>query len=166
MPRHGTPFPVRFWAKVDRSGGREACWPWIAGRNKGGKGYGVCGYDSPTGDRMAHRVAWFLANGPIPDGMSVLHRCDNPPCCNPAHLFLGTYLDNARDRQAKGRGADNHREMPGEAHPRAKLTDDDVRAIRAEYAAGTPALDLARRFGVNRPTIYNVAHRRRWKHVV
>jgi hypothetical protein len=80
-------------------------------------------------------------------------------------LFLGTYLDNARDRDAKGRGADNHREMPGEANPRAVLTDDDVRAIRTAYLNGTPALTLANRFGVKRPTIYNIAHGRRWKHV-
>lgn len=89
----------RFWSKIDRSGGPAACWPWIAGHNR--DGYGSFRVDDHT--ELAHRVAWAEANGPVPDGMDVLHTCDNPPCCNPRHLFLGTAADNARDSVAKGR---------------------------------------------------------------
>jgi hypothetical protein len=89
----------RFWSKVDRSGGPDACWPWMAYRNR--DGYGSFRVDDHT--ESAHRVAWVEENGPVPEGMDVLHHCDNPPCCNPRHLFLGTAADNARDSVAKGR---------------------------------------------------------------
>lgn len=88
-----------FWAKVDRRGPDE-CWEWTTGRERYGYGHSVLG--------TASRVAWELTNGPIPDGQRVLHSCDNPPCCNPRHLFLGTQLDNVRDMMAKGR----HRYSP------------------------------------------------------
>jgi uncharacterized protein YjiS (DUF1127 family) len=88
-----------FWSKVKR-GGPDECWPWLAATNE--KGYGVVG--GKDGTTKANRVAWKLTNGPIPDGKCVLHRCDNPPCCNPGHLFTGTRGDNNRDMHAKGRG--------------------------------------------------------------
>jgi hypothetical protein len=84
---------------VDRSGGPDACWPWT-GRTEGG--YGRLWFKNKH--ERAHRVAWALANNqPVPDGMVVCHRCDNPPCCNPADLWLGTRTDNNADRDAKGR---------------------------------------------------------------
>jgi hypothetical protein len=89
----------RYERDVDRSGGPDGCWPW--------QGYiGTWGYGQMWAERatqLAHRVAWDLAVGPIPAGMSVLHRCDNRPCCNPSHLFLGTHTDNVRDMAAKER---------------------------------------------------------------
>ena len=91
----------RFWAKVDRSGGPDACWIWTGGRK--GRGYGEFYKDHRL--LGAHRVAWELAIGPIPNGLDCLHSCDNPPCCNPAHLFLGTQADNNADMVAKGRDA-------------------------------------------------------------
>ncbi len=93
--------PERFWPKV-KVAGPEACWPWLAGTN--GVSYGRLKLD---GEYVgAHRIAWILEHGPIPPDRVICHRCDNPSCCNPRHLFLGTHLDNARDREAKGRG--NH----------------------------------------------------------
>lgn len=85
--------PERFWARVDKSG---CCWVWTGSCNN--KGYGR--FDG----EYAHRFSWRLLSGPIPDGLNVLHRCDNPPCVRPDHLFLGTVSDNARDMWAKGRG--------------------------------------------------------------
>lgn len=96
---------ARFWAKVDKSGGPDACWIWTA--SKVPSGYGSFGVNGRLFG--AHRIAWVLENGQIPHdgsyhGMCVCHKCDNPACCNPAHLFLGTNMDNARDREKKGRG--------------------------------------------------------------
>jgi hypothetical protein len=90
------PWPGRFWEKVLKTDG---CWVWIAARNP--LGYGLASVESRT--IKAYRVSWELSNGPIPKGLCVLHRCDNPPCVNPDHLFLGTIRDNNIDRQRKGR---------------------------------------------------------------
>lgn len=89
----------RFWAKVDTAGGIDACWPWSG--NRIAKGYGI--FTHRGRNAGAHRTAYQYAVGQIPDGLWVLHRCDNPPCCNPAHLWLGTATDNNRDMIAKGR---------------------------------------------------------------
>ena len=109
----------------------------------------------------AHRVSWMLAHGPIPQGMFILHRCDNPPCVNPAHLFLGTAMMNVADMEAKGRG---HRAR-GEAAGKAKLTEDQVRYLRSPAAADIPNPVLAREFGVSTPVIWRTKARRIWKHV-
>lgn len=102
------PTEARFWAKVDRSGGPEACWPWTGAR--AWNGYGQFGDGGQI--HIASRVAWELSCGPIAEGLHVLHRCDNPPCVNPAHLFLGTHSDNMRDMVAKGR-------LPAHMRPRS-----------------------------------------------
>lgn len=103
---HGIPeppeprsFEERFWERVDRSGGPGACHPWT--RAKTPRGYGAVTWHNRS--QRAHRMAWIITYGPIPAGLNVLHRCDNPPCCNSAHLFLGTAADNNADMRAKGR---------------------------------------------------------------
>ena len=135
--------PERFWPKVDRSAGPEACWPWTGTQNAS-LGYGQIGRGGMgAGMAYAHRVSYELANGAIPDGMCVLHRCDNPPCVNPAHLYLGTIADNNRDAKAKGRTA------LGERNGQAKLTDEQVREIRRIHGSGgVTQRSLARKFGV------------------
>lgn len=89
---------IRFWRHVDKSGD---CWVWTARRAKGSKGYGLTTIGRVT--VKAHRLSWQLANGPIPSGLHVCHRCDNPPCVRPDHLFLGTHQDNMADKVRKGR---------------------------------------------------------------
>jgi hypothetical protein len=99
--RASRPLAERFWEKVDRSV-LDGCWPFLGARDPDGYGRVMVGRDRRD---KANRVAYMLTSGPIPDGLQVLHRCDNPPCCNPAHLFAGTPLDNMRDMIAKGRAA-------------------------------------------------------------
>jgi hypothetical protein len=126
---------VRFWSKVDRSGGPDACWNWqactVAGNpDRGIKGYGVFHVRGTTRTHAyAHRTAWELANGPIPAGLFICHHCDNPLCCNPAHLFAGTALDNVRDMIKKGR------QGIGNTYSKSKLSADQ---IRAQFAAQEP----------------------------
>lgn len=111
----------RFWAKVDRSGGLFECWPWTAARFHDAAGvpnYGMFAFRGRVW--KASRVAWVLTHGEIPDGLTVCHTCDNPPCVNPAHLWLGTLTQNRRDSIAKGRHAHGTR-VGG-----SKLTEGDV----------------------------------------
>lgn len=157
MPLNDTPkLRVRFWSKVDKTGD---CWIWTA--MIGWKGYGRFRADGKS--KAAHRVAFELTYGPIPDDLFVCHRCDNPPCVNPTHLFLGTPQDNMRDAAAKGRlGKSSPR---GEAIGGHILTEQAVREIRAARAAGVSSIDLERRYGVNQRTIWDAVNRKTWRHV-
>lgn len=128
----------RMAAKTRRAGADE-CWPWIGGVDH--FGYGRI-YDHGTSYQV-HRVVYELEHGPIPDGLLVLHRCDNPPCVNPAHLFLGTNQDNVNDMLQKGR------ERRGETHHNAKISTQQVLELRQQFAAGRSAASLARAFGVD-----------------
>lgn len=148
--------PERFWAKVARRGQNE-CWLWTGHRNP--FGYGRIGTDGTVA--LAHRASWELHNGPIPDGLCVLHRCDNPSCVNPKHLFLGTREENNLDRVAKGRSADTR----GEGHPNARLTNASVSEARALHLDGWSATSLSRRYGVHLSTICLVLKRKTWSHV-
>ena len=155
------PFAARFWSHVTKSDG---CWEWQASCYPNGYGATSRNQRSIT----AHRLAWELTNGPIPDGLQVLHECDNRRCVRPDHLFLGTHADNMADRQAKNRQAFGTRNakytMPRDGRPGApKLTEDQVREIRA--AVGESARDLATRYGVCRGTIDGIRARRRWAHL-
>jgi hypothetical protein len=162
-----------FWTLVDRSGGEDSCWPWTHGDN--GVGYGRVRHGGES--FYAHRLAYENANGLIPDGLEVCHSCDNPPCCNPAHLFLGEHVDNMGDMKAKGRGrgggptGDDHwtrmhpeRVLRGEATGQSRLTEDDVRAIRARHPSEGLAA-LAAEFGVDRSMIHRIVKRRAWASV-
>lgn len=160
------PLEVRFWSKVDRRGPDE-CWPWQAAADR--KGYGRILVGSLGIDRhmeLAHRASWRLARGaPPPAHLSVLHRCDNPPCCNPAHLFLGTIQDNNADMRAKGRqsrGAAHSPFVRGERNSHAKLTEDKVRQIRAAH--GT-LKQIGAQFGIDFTTVWGIRTGKSWKHV-
>jgi hypothetical protein len=150
------PLSERFWSYVDKSGGPDACWPWTGARLA--RGYGVFGMAAHS--RLCHRIAWELANdAPVPDGMDVLHSCDNPPCCNPAHLTPGTHRANQQDAAAKGRMA------WGTRRPEAKLTETDIPEIRRLCAEGMRLQVVADRFGVGSEAITKIVQRQRWAHV-
>lgn len=128
-------------------------------------GYGAFRVNGET--VRAHRVAWELTHGPIANGLCVLHRCDNRRCCNPEHLFLGTYADNYADMAEKGRQS-RHSRPRGTQHGNAKLNPEAVRAIRVSYAANSrygALMALARKYGVSLKTIDNVVKRTVWTHV-
>lgn len=152
--------PERFWQKLDRQG---SCWLWNGSRNA--DGYGRLKQQAKW--VRAHRFAYRLVHGPLPDGLLVCHRCDVRNCCNPDHLFLGTSRDNNRDMIEKGRarfqGAVGLNR--GEANARAKLSAADVVAIRAAHSAGEGISALARRYGLHKSGIFMIVHRRAWKHV-
>jgi hypothetical protein len=150
-------FEQRLWSRIDASG--DGCWEWTGYRTRAG--YGQIG----NGRKLvaAHRAAWASANGEIPAGMLVRHRCDNPPCCRPDHLELGTNQDNVQDAVDRGRTA------RGLRLPHTRLTDDDVRAIRARYhkytipgtrGYRTNTRELASEFGISRRHVLEVARGR------
>lgn len=129
-----------------------ACWEWTGSRTRG---YGQFAFQSRR--YKAHRVSYLLHHGPIPDGMEVCHTCDNPPCWNPEHLWVGTRAENAEDAARKGR-------MQGERNAFAKLTDDDVRNIRLLYPRFTMQ-QIATQLAVSPATIWLVLSGKRWSHV-
>lgn len=110
---------------------------------------------------LAHRYAFMLAIGEIPEGQYVCHQCDNPACCNPEHLFLGTQSENMADMKAKGR---QHDRM-GSKNSCAKLTERDVRYIRKACAAGAKQADMARKYNVSQVNISLIVLRKKWVHV-
>jgi len=152
----------RFWAKVDTSAGLLGCWPWQAAVNT--HGYGVL---RVAGRRtaLAHRYALELSIGrSIGDGLGALHTCDNPPCCNPAHLYEGTPAQNTDDKMARGRWAGGW--PGGERHHSARLTEELVREIRRR--AATERLTqprLAAIYGVNQTTISKILLGKIWRGV-
>lgn len=143
--------PDRFWSKVAR-GAPDDCWPWIGARERAG--YGILAREERGLVHKTHRLSWQMANGPIPDGLFVCHRCDNPPCVNPAHLYVGTASDNATDRASRGRGRENR--VRGEASPVAKLSDAQVIEIRRLVASGMTQQAVADRFGIVQPHVSRI----------
>jgi len=152
---------TRFWAKVDRSG---SCWAWTAGTD--GRGYGMFWTGAAT--KRANRVAYERFVAPIPPGVNVPHRCDNPLCVRPDHLFLGTHADNVADRVSKGRSAMGRtgwavHPPTGEKHHSAKLTNDQVAEIRERHARGETNVALAKQFGVSRSLIWRIVRNMNWR---
>lgn len=157
----------RFWSKVDKSGGEDSCWEWKARRVPGG--YGQFRYGSRVDPNRkqqllpSNRVAWNLTFGEIPEGLFVCHSCDNPPCCNPKHLWLGTPLENVEDMIKKGRHA-SRTKMHGEKHPNHKLTIDDVSRMCDLYTSGDwSQRRLGKEFGVSNCLVNRIVNGLAWR---
>lgn len=147
----------RFWENVMPIP-ECGCWIWLKATHY--KGYGELRFNGKKD--KAHRVAYILANGNIPEGMQVLHHCDTPPCINPKHLFLGTNTDNAKDSVKKGRSHLNRLGRKGEEHPLALLNNHDIIEIRNSNLIGR---DLAAKYGVCESEINFIKQGKRWKHI-
>lgn len=135
----------------------NGCWVWMRGKSSRGYGY----YGGRGNVRGAHRVSYELYKGNIPSGMYVCHTCDNPPCVNPAHLFVGTPSDNTSDASAKGR----LKTAKGSAHASAKLTEQSVLELRELRKNGMMGKDLAAKYGICLRRVWRIVHREAWNHV-
>jgi len=153
---------LRFWVSVKSS--KDGCWEWQSYRDK--NGYGSTSVKGVNW--FAHRLSWLFHFGPIPDGMGVLHKCDNPPCVRPDHLFLGTQTINMLDMLTKGR------EARGERRNVSNLTAELVIEIRREYAAlprrglicaPNTAGPLADKFGISKRSLFHIVNREVWTHL-
>lgn len=153
--------PNRFWSKV-KTRGDDDCWVWTAS-TFGKKPYLYGSFKLDGHRQKAHRVSWILSRGKIPRGLNVLHKCDNPLCVNPNHLFLGTFLDNTIDMIRKGRRAP----LPkGEESPMAVLSEAGVRSIKDDYSSGNCSQqELALLYGVSQSHISRIVRGVRWSHV-
>lgn len=159
--RRTRPVHERFWEKVDKTSGHGPngdCWVWMRPTHRQ---YGRFTLDRSRRQVRAHRMAWELSFGAIPDGLVVCHHCDNPPCVNPAHLFVGTQLDNAVDRDAKQRW----QPLVGEEHPEAKLRREAVCAMRyLRRAHGLTFVVLGRAYGIAPVTANRICKGTSWAH--
>ena len=153
-------FIRNFWAKVVKYGNPDGCWVWSGYRSDG---YGRFSVRSQSQKHYfkTHRMSWELAFGDIPDGMCVLHHCDNRACVNPEHLFLGTNYDNVQDRHSKGRTSIASRNL-GDRNGNRKLDSIDIPIIRSSHL---PQKELARLFSVSAATICMVKNKIRWEAV-
>lgn len=165
----------RFWQKLDKS---DECWIWKGKkyRNGYGQAYGGRRPNGKTFERLAHRMAYELAFGTIPEGLCVCHKCDNRLCCNPDHLFLGTQKENLQDMVKKGRAVkaedswthkQPERVRRGMTHHTTRISDDDVRHIRARWAQGNISYaELGREMNLSSGAIWNIVNNVTWRHVI
>jgi hypothetical protein len=141
----------RFWQRVFKT---DSCWLWTL--IPSAKGYGRWTVEGRK--VFTHRYAWTITNGPIPDFLRVLHTCDNPPCVNPDHLWLGTDADNGRDKKEKGRAA------KGENNGRAKITIEIVDLIRSQYKTGNYShRSLAKKYSLSKTEIGHIIREEKWR---
>lgn len=175
MSRKCTPIADRLWAMVDRRG-PDDCWLWKGHRKD--NGYVTIGLGGRRGGSIyIHRLSWLLAHPDesLPEGIEVCHTCDVRHCVNPAHLFLGTRLDNVADMWAKGRGPSGQRHgshtQPesrplGEHHPGHRLTDDNVIEIRRRLREGATERELGAEFGVQPSNVHAIKIGKIWRHLL
>lgn len=148
------------WVVINEETG---CWEWNMSRseNRGGYGQKVINYKHYA----SHRLAWLVFRGEIEDGLFVCHKCDNPPCCNPDHLFLGTPKENQNDAWSKGRLALPTNAPRGSQVYGSALTAEQVYEIRQKFDAKHSRRQLMRDYGVSKASIYRIGNRETWKHL-
>jgi len=155
------PLEDRFWEKVNKDGPimphmDSPCWMWTSAKTPQGYGYITIKRGK---SKKAHRISYEIHCGPIPDGQQVLHRCDNPPCVNPEHFFLGTNLDNVRDKVSKGRSPS----LKGELNPSAKITQGQANEIKYKYAQGEASQRaLAREYKITQTAVWYIVNNEHW----
>lgn len=163
---------ARFFAKVNKNGPVPIhcpeigpCWVWTASLGEGG--YGQFGVSRISPSLKAHRVSWVINVGHIPDHLWVLHKCDNPSCVNPGHLFIGDRCANMKDAANKGRIGSQVSpwKHQGELHPRATVTEQDVRDIRRRYEAGESYSSIGKNYAMKKHGLQDIIYRRSWSHV-
>lgn len=173
MSRFDQAFRKKFWSRIEKG---DRCWEWTAGCTAAGYGQ-LQARKINKAPMLAHRVSWELRHGPIPHRLHVLHKCDNPACVRPAHLFLGTQRDNNLDRDRKGRvasgdrnGARTHPDrnpfirnrgsgIKGDNHPNSKITDLQVKRLREEFDTGVPRAKIAAKYGLSITHVYRIGSR-------
>jgi len=147
--------PWDFWSRLEiKSFDPDVCWEWCGGYFPDGYGYAY--FNARDKRWRAHRLAYKLAYDKDPGNLCVCHKCDNPACCRPSHLFLGSHKDNMQDKVKKGLS------LSGSKHPRAKLTEAQVKQIRKMVEQGIPQYILAKRFKVSQSTINAIIKKRNW----
>lgn len=144
----------RFWSRVS-TGPLGDCWLWRGAVHRDGYG----SFKMSGQQVAAHRAAWILTRGPVPEGMLLCHHCDTPACVNPSHLFIGTNGDNLADMARKGRS------LRGERNGHAVLREADVRAVRRRAALGESIRQLAREFGITDSSMRKAIRGHSWSHV-
>lgn len=151
----------RFWSNVD-VGKKDDCWEWTGSLDAYGYGQISEGNKTNKKNYKAHRLSWMIRFGEIPENMNICHKCDNPSCMNPNHLFVGTQEDNLRDCREKGRARGGS--MPGEKNPNSKLTERQVKDIRNRYKqGGIYQRQLGAEFGVSQAQIGLIVNRKSWR---
>jgi hypothetical protein len=156
--KHAIPLTVRFWSKVEICG-LDECWLWFGSLPSTGHAYGRFNLKGTSG--LAHRVAFYLSRGYINQSLHVLHTCDNPPCCNPTHLWQGTHQQNMKDRNLKLRCA----VLRGSQNGHAKLSEAEVIEIWKKFEIGQSQIQIASSFGVSKHAIWRIIHKKNWAHL-
>jgi len=141
----------RFWSKVDPAPS-SCCWEWTAGKSSNGYGQ----FKLNTKMLSAHRIAYTLTKGEIPKDLIVRHTCDNPVCCNPDHLILGTYADNMADK------VERNRQAKGEQNGRCKLT---VKQVMEIYNSPLTQDEIAKLYNIDQSIVSRIKHKKIWKHI-